>query len=166
MKPTIVKLKDVRGRITGYRASIGTVEREGKSPAEACAACEAATLDALQRLDNGSDVHRWQGHVYLLAPTTYGWGYWLDTFSEGYSAHGPYPSHEEANGAALHHLAQNVWTHDVADDAAFTGDLPPKVRSDVRQWIRFQRAYKRIAAEGGHNDNEIHRRLACEASYG
>ena len=163
MKPTITKLKDVRGRITGYRAALGSVEADGTTPALAGEACEAATLDALQRLDNGTDVHEWRGHHYIVAPTTHGWSYWLDTFSSDFFM-GPYPRHEEANGAALHHLAQHVWDHDVADDAAFTGDLPPKVRSEIRGWIRFQRAYKRIAAEGGRTDNEVHR-LACESSY-
>ncbi len=61
MKPTITKLKDVRGRITGYRAALGPVERDGKTPAEASAACEAASLDALQRLDYVTDVHEWRG---------------------------------------------------------------------------------------------------------
>lgn len=161
MKPTITKVKNLRGRITGYRAAIGPVEREGKTAKEAAQACEQAALEALGRLDNGSEIKRWRDRVYIVIPTTEGWKYWMDGFCSDYFV-GPYQRHEDANGAALHHLAQNLWDHD-QDDATFGEGLPPKVRADVEQWIRFQRAYK-LHKAAGRTDNECHR-LACEDSY-
>jgi hypothetical protein len=162
MRPTITKQKNMRGRITAHRAAIGPIEVDGRTPAEASQQCETAAVAALRRLDNGSEFLRWHGHVYAIVPTLYGWNYWIDT-SESNHSQGPYPTHEEANGAALSHLAQNVWEHDVADDAAFVADLPDRVRADIAQWIRFQRAY-RVHAATGKSDHESHR-LACEDSY-
>jgi len=163
MRPTVTKLKDVRGRITGYRAAIGPIEREAKTPADAVVACEAATLLALRRLDHGPQFSQRWGHVYCVAPTLYGFAYWLDTWGAwgaGQSVQGAYATHEEANAHALRHLAQNVWTHDT-DDAAFLAVLPEEVvRAEVAQWIRFQRAYFVRKAEG-RSDVECHR-LACE----
>jgi len=165
MKPTITKLKNARGRITGYRAAIGPIEADGKTPAEATEACERATLDTLSRLERCRSVRAltWQGRTFVVAPTLDGWSYWLDTFSQGYSNMLPPSSFEDASDRAMHHLAQHVWNHDVEDDAAFVASLPSGIRSDLTGWIRFQRAYKIREAEG-RNDNETHR-LACEDSY-
>lgn len=167
MKAQVKKVKDFRGRrIVGYRASIGPIEREGKTPAEAIEACECAALAALARVDRGVCVKTWRGHTFVVVPTGYGWSYWLDTFSQGYSVQvssGSDDSREHAEDAAVHHLAQQVWELSVEDDAAFTGDLPKSVREQIRSWIKFQRAHAKFTAEG-KNDVEAHR-LACEASY-
>lgn len=166
MKPTITKLKDARGRITGYRATLGPIGEDGtcdgNTPAAAIELCETACLAALRRLDSGTECRTWCGHTYAIVPTSQGWAYWLDTLSGG-RTQGAYSTHEECNARALHHLAQHVWTHDCADDAAFTLELPPAVRGEIAQWIRFQRAYSRHAATG-KSDTECHR-LACEDSY-
>ena len=159
MKPEVTKVKDARGRITGYRATIGPIYREGKTVAEASAACERATLEALARLDKGASAHQWNGHTFTIAPDSWGWSYVLP----GFMPQNAGDTRETALRTAQFHLAQVTWTHDV-DDAEFLASLPDAVASELAGWIRFQRAYKRIAAEGGHAETEIHR-LACEASY-
>ena len=159
MKPEVTKVKDARGRITGYRATIGPIDREGKTVAEASAACERATLEALARLDKGASAHQWNGHTFTIAPDSWGWSYVLP----GFMPHNAGADRDTAIRSAQFHLAQVTWTHET-DDTAFLASLREDVASELAGWIRFQRAYKRIAAEGGRTDNEIHR-LACEASY-
>lgn len=66
MKPTVEKIKSVRGRITGYVASIGEVRADGKTPQEAIEACERATFSALARLDQGPLIGSWRGHTYVV----------------------------------------------------------------------------------------------------
>ena len=165
MKPTITKLKDARGRITGYRAELGAVTRDGKTVAEANEACEHATLEALARLDKGASAHAWNGHTFTIAPDLYGWSYVLP----GHMPQSAGENRETAITSALHHLAQVTWTHET-DDAAFLASLPDAKRfdgeslaSELAGWIRFQRAYKVRAAQG-LSDTECHR-LACEDSY-
>ena len=166
MKPTLSKVKNFRGRIIGHKASIGPISAGAKTPAEASASCEQATLAALSRLDRGTYVGQWRGRTYVCAPTTDGWRYWLDVFSRhDYFVDLGCDTLEDVQDSALHHLAQNVWEPSVTDDAAFVDGLPREVAEKIAQWIRFQRAYARIKAEGGKTDTEIHR-LACEASYG
>jgi hypothetical protein len=159
MKPTVKKLKTLKGRIVGYDASIGEVTTEGPTPREAAANCERAVLQALARLDRRATIGSWRGHVYVIAPTIDGWSYWLDTFSPGYGVTIGKSDREDAEDGALSHLAQNVWTLDVSDDAAFVVGLPPKAKADITGWIRFQRSYAALKAEG-KTDNEAHR-LAC-----
>jgi hypothetical protein len=163
MKPETKKLKNARGRITGYRATLGDglIVCDAPTPAEAVADCERFCVDALQRLARGTTVRRWRGHVFVVMPTLGGYAYWLDTFPDTYTVSRGRETHEEAYGAALHHLAQNLWEHD-EDDAAFVADLPPRVRTDVEHWIRFQRAYK-VERDRGRSDVDAHR-LACEAA--
>lgn len=48
MKPTIAKIKDFRGRIRGYRATLGAIEADASTPQEATALCEAMALASLE----------------------------------------------------------------------------------------------------------------------
>ena len=158
MKPSVGKLKNSRGRIVGYVASIGPVQTESyaMTPTEASTACERETLAALERLDRGTRVFQWQGHTVVVAPTVHGWSYWFDTLSRTDLAnHVGAPTREDAENAALHHLAQHVW-EPVFDDADFLATLPPSVARDISRWIHFQREYTRIRAEG-KSDVEAHR---------
>jgi hypothetical protein len=162
MKAKLGKKKNVRGRIVCHTATIGPFEGQGETPALASEAVEIVVRGALARLDEGMSVRVWRGHAAAVAPSVGGWAYWIDTSGGLYETN----SHDraEAMGRALHHLAQNVWDPSVQDDRAFVEGLPGDVAKEIAGWIRFQRAYKRIAAEGGRSDNEVHR-LACEASY-
>jgi hypothetical protein len=91
-------------------------------------------------------------------PTVNGWSYWIDTFSrDGYGVSLPSSrTREDAENDALHNLAQSVWTLDVKDDEAFLGvepsteecGLPYVVRDLLRPWIRWQRDFARLRAEG------------------
>lgn len=162
MKPVLGKKKNVRGRITCHTATIGPFEGQGETPALAVEAVEGAVTNALARLDEGMSVRVWRGHVAMVAPSVYGWAYWIDTGTCKQET-GSTDS-AEAMGRALHHLAQNVWEASVTDDRAFVEGLPGDVAKEIAGWIRFQRAYARIALEG-KSDTETHR-LACEASYG
>jgi hypothetical protein len=158
MKPTVLKRKDSRGRITGYVAHIFSVDSPLCATAvEASAACERETLAALHRLDRGTRIFKWQGHTVVVAPTIEGWSYWIDT-----STRTDFDSHvagsatrEDAENAALSHLAQNVW-EPVFDDVSFLATLPPSVASELAPWIRFQRSYATLRA-AGKSDAEAHR---------
>lgn len=159
MKSTVAKVKDVRGRITSYSASIGPIKVSAETPKEAVMKCEQSVIGALGRLDRGPEIARWRGHTYVVAPTVDGWFYWLDTFSSiDYRCH-IVGAREEAVDAALHHLAQQLWTQAV-DDAAFVIGLPSGVAKTIVDWIGFQRRYAKHK-ESGKNDIECHR-LACE----
>lgn len=161
MKPTVSKIKNMRGRITGYEARIGEVTAEGRNVGEASAACEANVLSALMRLDRGGLVLQWRGHFYIVAPTLDGWDYWIDTSTRGtFQPHSG--NRDEVAANALHHLAQNVWTRDV-DDREFLASLPAEVSRELSTWIKFQRAYTVLKADG-KTDNEAHA-LASALSY-
>jgi hypothetical protein len=171
MKPTIRKVKTVRGRLEGYKATFGPVESgTRKTPKEAALSCEHEALSALGRLDRGTRVLRWRGHTAVIMPTISGWSYWIDTASRSDIIQGTSSTDREgAENAALHHLAQNVWTPEVADDEAFlraepSADecgLPYIVRDVLRPWFNFQRAYVALRKDG-YSDVEAHR-LAGEA---
>jgi hypothetical protein len=157
MKPVMGKKKSIRGRITCHTATIGPIEGQGETPGLAVEACDAGVMGALKRLHDGVKVIEWRGHVAIVAPDVSGWAYWIDT---GESLHfvGSI-TRDAAIASALHHLAQNVWTPDVADDGAFLVDLPADVVSDMARWIGFQRRYAALRADG-KTDVEAHR-LAC-----
>jgi hypothetical protein len=170
MKPdALSKRKDVRGRVTGHVATIGPVSVIGSTPAKAAELCEAATRAALARLNRGSRIIVWRGHTVVVMPTIYGWDYWIDTYSHAdikNTTSGQ--DREDAESDALHHLAQHLWSPEVDDEAFLSTEhahetgLPYVVRDLMRPWIRFQRAYAKLRAEGA-SDVEAHRK-ACEAS--
>ena len=161
MKASLGKVKNIRGRITCYTATIGEMRSTGATPKAAIDNCEREVLSALERLDRGTLVGRWRDHTYIVAPAIDGWGYWIDTFTRGdYRVSGNWTDRESATNNALHHLAQHLWTAS-ADDAAFLADLPASVASELARWIRFQRDYAKLVAEG-KTDVEAHR-LACSA---
>ena len=161
-KPTIAKVKNMRGRIEGYRATIGPVEAIRATPKEAAEACELAARQALARLARGTIVCTWQGHAMAITPTVDGWSYWIDTMSAPDVRIACPTSHDElaAYEAALSHLAQGAWEPD-ADDRAFVEWIPSaRVRGRIAEWIGFQREYTKARAAGA-GDVEAHR-LGCE----
>jgi hypothetical protein len=160
MKPDVRKLKNARGRITGYEASFGPVRAEGATPEQARDLCAVAVHAALERLERGANVSRWRDHVWAVYPTEQGWHYWIETGCDGRG----HPARqgatrEDAEHQALHHLAQNLWG-EASDDATYTQGLPPAVASEIESWIAFQRLYVRHRSNG-KSDVEAHR-LACE----
>lgn len=168
MKPILRKKKNIRGRIVCHTATIGPFEGQGETPALAVEAVESAVTGALARLDRGVFVHVWRGHVAVVAPSTGGWVYWIDTMSlPGQTQEAGNETREQAMDRALHHLAQNVWdplaacdTDAIRDyDRAFVEGLPADVATEITRWIGFQRRYAALRAEG-KTDNEAHR-LAC-----
>src|SRR5262245_38388223 len=169
MKPTIKKVKDIRGRkILGYRAVFGPVESERHAtPAAAIAECEQLTREALARLQQGATIATWRGHRLVITPSVYapGWSYWIDTFSHGFTNGANYADNIEAYNAAVYHLAQGDWTLD-ADDHEILAAIPDKAkRADLASWIAFQRTYAQIKAAGEITaDADIHR-AACESSH-
>lgn len=153
MKPTLTKITNARGSTIGHRASFGPISGStDATPADARVSCEREVLTALERLDHGTSVHVWNGHTYVLSPTTHGWCYWLDTFGPGrYSTCGGYATMGEANTCALSHLAQNVWTHD-DDDTAFVALLPEGMRREKLQYFGWQRQMRAFTAQGYTSD--------------
>jgi hypothetical protein len=174
MKPTVRKVKDIRGRrVVGHKAKFGPVECMRPTPKEAALTCEHETLSALARLDRGARVLRWRGHVAVVAPTLEGWSYWVDTLSNPYFMTTPKQDREDAENDALHHLAQGAWNLDVPDDEAFLNaepsadgvteecGLPYIVRDLLRPWIRWQRSYAALRAKG-FSETEAHQK-ACSS---
>lgn len=161
MKAKVTKQKSLRERIIGYGASIGPIEASGKTPAQAVEACEKAVAEALERLDHGAIVKRWNGHTIVVSPDAHGWRYWIDALSRPDTYVTVHGSCQNAIDAALMHAAQCAWEPDV-DDAAFLASVPVlEAKERLVSWIRFQRGY--IAAKAsGLNDHEAHR-AACEA---
>jgi len=157
MKPTLTKHKDPRGRVKGHVATIGPIAIEGPTPSLAATKCSEEVLAALVRLDRGPRVLRWKGHVVIVAPMLDGWGYWFGG-AAGSSSVGLFQTvrgeREDAEDHALHHLAQNLWSPEV-NDTTFLLGLPIKVQKELLDWIRWQRDYARLRAEG-KTDQEAH----------
>ena len=164
MKPNVHKVKNVQGRMTGYKASVGAVNGgQHETPSLAVDACDKEILAALYRLDRGTRIFAWRGHTIVVSPTVNGWDYWIDTSTQGHGvASVPCGDREAAEDYALHHLAQGLWTHDVANDETLLEGLPPSVQAELRPWIRFQRRYRDLRSQG-LSDTDAHRQ-ACEAS--
>lgn len=167
MKAKVTKRKNARGRIVGYTASLPYVKADGTTPSDAVSACEDAATRALARLDRGTRVFFWRDCTIVVSPDVEGWRYWIWGFREDYFVNvtkghdGPHAEREDAEDAALGHLAQNLWNANV-DDTEFVKGLPVHVATTLGRWIRFQREYIKAEARGlsGH---EAHR-AACEAS--
>lgn len=161
MKPKLGKKKNMRGRITCHTATIGPFEGQGETPALAVEAVEGAVTNALARLDEGTTVRVWRGHVAIVAPSAFGWSYWIDTFTNPHTQETNSHDRAEAMGKALHHLAQNVWEPSV-NDREFVEGLPGDVAREIKGWIVFQRAYE-VHRATGKTDIEAHA-LACRES--
>lgn len=160
MKPIISTLRKRNGRgIAGYRATFGPVSADGISKVLATDACKEAVRAALVRLEEGAVIGRLMGHVYIVSPNTSGWEYWIDTSAAGFCTSMNHPTKTDAVHAAIHHLAQNLWTKDT-DDCAFLGSLPSSVQRDLAGWIAFQRVYLSL---GEHPGTDAHR-FACDHS--
>jgi hypothetical protein len=63
MKPTVVKVKNVRGRIAAYKAKFGPIDASEETPNDALSACERRVFSALERLDRGTLIGEWRGHT-------------------------------------------------------------------------------------------------------
>jgi hypothetical protein len=144
MKPTLHKVQTRTGRrIHCYYATGHGIEAEGKTPREARLAWDLAAMGALGRLERGTFIGQFRGHTFVVFPTLYGWSYWLDTFTHGYTGHGAGQTQEDAQDHALHHLAQNLWDVSCDDDAAFCASIPVEsVRDKIASWVRWQRGYE------------------------
>lgn len=153
LKPTIKKLKDLRGRIKGYRARYGVFSAEGETAKAAELNVETHVLQSLMRLDVGTLIGQWRGHTYVVAPDTSGWRYWTDVFSRvDYWVTVGTGSKEEAVHDALSHTAKTVWTREVID-TEFVEGLPVAIQKELIRYFNWQRAYA-VAAEGGANDTQ------------
>lgn len=157
MKPTVKKLKNVRGRIIGYTATIGPIEETATTGPDASVKCESAVSEALERLSRGTYIGSAWGRTYVVAPTPQGWAYWLDTFSRSdYFCAGAWPSRKDAIDAALYHSGQGAWSPEL-DDVAFLATADYHVRRRLARWIGFQRAY-----DACPTDTPDKHRWACE----
>ena len=154
MNITIHKQKSARGRITGYSAHNDVMHAEGNTPAEAKANLDKDVINCLGRLARGPIMNRWNNHNWIVWPTIEGWAYWIDTFSIGYYIAG-IESKERAVESAMHHLAQSIWELSCADDDEFLRGLPDKSSADLKHWIKWQRSYAALKAQG-KTDNEAH----------
>ncbi len=159
MKPKVYKHKDARGRIVGYGAELGAIVGKGATPALAVAECDQLTIAAIKRLDRGTAIGKWREHTYVVSPHVNGWEYWIDTFSQlGYSVSGSWDQREDCVDAALHHLAQNLWSRDT-DDTAMIASLPVGPAKDMKGWIAWQR--QMIAFEGqGYTQDQARQMIA------
>lgn len=152
----IVKIKNLKGRITGYRARRGQVTGDGELPKIAQAHLEQNIDAALDRLTMGTQILTWRDHRVLVIPTIYDWSYWIDAFETRYTVSGM-QTMEDARTSAFYHLAQNLWNHDCQDDDAFCADIPisePK-QKEILSWIKWQRSY-RAYREQGMSDTQAH----------
>jgi hypothetical protein len=149
-----VKLRHGR-RITGWAAQLGTVIGRGETRAEALADLEREVVGLTQRVDRGMTRGEWHGYAWQVVPRVTAWAYeWCDGGRWVYPV-GPYETREDAEEAVLHHLAQLAWAP-VMDDETYTDGLPLGIRGDVRHWIRWQRSYASLRAEG-KTETEAHR---------
>ncbi len=158
LKAKLAKLKNLRGKITGHRATIGVLRAEGETPKAAALNVETEVLKALLRLDRGTVIRVWRGHTFIVFPDTGGWRYWLDIFTPSGSTHNysvQCPGdREDAEDAALFHLAQMIWTPEVNDDE-FLSELPTSVMQKLEAYFQWQRRYAAAKAEG-KSDEDAH----------
>ncbi len=159
LKAKLAKLKNLRGKITGHRATIGVLRAEGETPKAAELNVETEVLKALLRLERGTVIRVWNAHTFVVFPDTGGWRYWLDIFTPSGSTHSysvQCPGdREDAEDAALFHLAQMIWTPEIADDAAFMDGLPAGVVKKLTSYFEWQRKYA-AAKAAGHSDEDAH----------
>lgn len=153
MKPTIGKYKNAKGKITAYHASIGPLQTQGDTPGEAADRCTVAVVDALRRLELGTTIGSWQGHMYVIAPSINGFSYWIDTFSRPDYFTDTNGSREFAADHALLHLAQTLWSCEVPDDRAYVASLPAGIQSELLGYFHWQREYRRLSTKG-YNDTD------------
>lgn len=167
MKPTIRKIKDIRGRkVLGYEASLGSiVSARCDSAARAIEDCEYLTGKAIERLAAGPTIGRWRNHTIVVYPTIIGWAYWIDTFSNGYGTDCGRDDKIAAYNSAVYHLAQVDWSADVDDYELIQAVPDVRLRAELAGWIGFQRSYIEIKAAGQiTGENDIHR-AACDAGH-
>jgi len=158
LKPVITARKDRRARTTHYQADLGPVTVSELDRATAGERCEAEVRAALERLERGPQIGQWRGHTYVIAPDVAGWCYWTSAFSSSNVRNSQRGSREDVENAALRHLAQITWTHDVEDDTAYVEGLPFSIRAGLVSYFAWQRTYK-AARDAGHDDEQA-RQLA------
>lgn len=95
-----------------------------------------------------SDANGWSTSVVGPDDMVHGQRKWCGT------SHGQQIAYSDALISARNHAAQNAWSPDVADDAAFVemAGLGPK-SGELASWIAFQRRYVE-AKTSGHNDGD------------
>jgi hypothetical protein len=145
---TVTKLKNARGRIVGYRARFEELEAEGATPQTAREACQAMLVAYLRDHQRGSLIARLFERTLWIEPCRYapGFTYRLEGSD---CVHGPYETREAAEDRAVFHCAQNAWTLEVDDDAAFLASIPlERVRRDLAPWVAWQRRYAAARAAG------------------
>ena len=139
MKPIIWKLKSVRGRIIGYRASFAGVTGDGATKALATDACYKNAVGALNRLDRGTVVRKWGGTMYVVWPDLHGWNYTFDGLSGSVTCGSGIVTQEDAEDIALYHLGQYHWTSAVADDTAYVAGLPERTKRNLLEYFHAVR---------------------------
>lgn len=153
LKPTIKKLKDLRGRIKGYRAHLGPLNADAATSKEAVAALDLHLRATMKRLDEGTLIGTWRSTTYVVAPDTTGWRYWTSVFSRvDYWVTVGTGTKEDAVNDALSHTAKTIW-HRHWDDTIFVEGLPVKIQKELIWYFNWQRAYA-VAVEQGHNDTQ------------
>ena len=162
---TIVKIKNLKGRITGYRARRGRVVADGENAKHAAANLEIAVDKALDDLTIGTHIIRWQGHILVIAPTIWNsWSYWIDDFSDSQYNCSGFATMEESRVNAFHHLAQNLWSLEMIDDIGFCAAIPinEQKQKEILSWIKWQRSYAANKA-AGMSDTEAHKATCIAA---
>jgi hypothetical protein len=136
----------------GWLCATGTTKAEAKANLEKQIdwACNAATLHVEKRFDR----------ILIVAASPTGWTVEIvepDTMANG-STHfsscqyGLEPF-DDVVASARNWAAQNAWTQDVDNDEWFIEqaglkDSAKSSRGDLRGWIKWQRSYNSMIAEG------------------
>lgn len=152
MKPKVAKVKNARGRITGYRASLCGLSAEGATKQEALAALDVHLRDTVARFAVGTTIGQWAGHTYVVSPSVDGYQTWVDVYSRtDYSVASCGPR-GTAIISALRSIAQQIWTHDTDDEALYASlpdvDGRAELIDELRSYLSWQRNYKRYRDVG------------------
>lgn len=138
----ILKHRNATGRrVTGYSATIGPMEgRRADTPAAALDAARVDMKDALERLDMGTTVQRYAGHVVIVAPYLYGWEYRLVHLDGALgSTSGGYVSRNAALEAAALHAGQLARGRAEYPDAEILSAMPTdRARAELRDYFKLQ----------------------------
>lgn len=169
MKPVIQTLKNMKRRITGYRASFGPVSVDVKSslpyPKQVAAeALEKALRETLARVEQGAVVVQWtppipgaQQETIVVWPAIEGWGGWCSVFSSGSYSEFSGGARESLVTSLVQHVMQQAWTVDIDDEAliasvpTWSGQAPTTrttLQKELRSYFHWQREYRRLRAKG------------------
>ena len=173
-KPTVRKIKDVKGRrILGYVAEYAYESGLStptslcnadpyikgdrcKTPAAAVASWHTVVAAALDRLATGTSTIEQHGEIGIIAPTLHGWSYRVPGLF-GDMVYGDYHTQSEAEEHCRYHMAQTQWTLEIDDETYLTG-LPEHLRAKLRDYFDWQRKYAYLV--GQHIDRALAHRIA------